>query len=105
MNQRNFRTNGNEGSGMFDAEHNNYRRAFWIAVIAIVVLAVVASVLWWRLSHAGTPSQPGKVSKSSQPMEAIPSSGNTSGSESTSLGNTQAGNLQEVPLAPIQLTP
>src|SRR5947207_4354744 len=38
-------------------------------------------------------------------MEAMPSSGNASGSESTSLGDTQVGNLQEVPLAPIELTP
>src|SRR5439155_10115850 len=104
MNERNFKTNANEGSGMFHAEHNNYRRAFWIAVTATIVLAVVASALWWRLSHAGTPSQPGNVS-TSQPMEATPSSGNAPGSESTSLGDTQDGNLQEVPLAPIQLTP
>jgi len=104
MNEGNFKTNANEGSGMFHAEHNNYRRAFWIAVTATIVLALIASLLWWRLSHAGTPSQAGN-SSTSQPMEAMPSSGNMSGSESTSLGDTQAGNLQEVPLAPIQLTP
>ena len=104
MNERNFKTNANEGSGMFHAEHNNYRRAFWIAVTATIVLAVVASVLWWRLSHAGTPSQAGN-SSTIQPMEAMPSSGNASGSESTSLGDIQDGNLQEVPLVPIQLTP
>src|ERR1700693_2777656 len=104
MNERNFKTNANEGSGMFHTEHNNYRRAFWIAVTATIVLAVVASVLWWRLSHAGTPSRAGNSSPH-QPMEAMPSSGSASGSESTSLGDTQAGNLQEVPLAPIQLTP
>src|SRR3989449_4184056 len=104
MNERNFKTNANEGSGMFHAEHSNYRRAFWIAVTATIVLAVVASVLWRRFSHAGTPSQAGN-SSTSQPMEAMPSSGNTSGSESTPLGHTQDGNLQEVPLVPIQLTP
>jgi len=89
---------------MFHAEHNNYRRAFWIAVTATIALALVASVLWWRLSHPGTPSQAGN-SSASQPMEAMPSSGNASGSEPTSLGDAQAGNLPEVPLAPIQLTP
>src|SRR2546422_1090079 len=103
MNERNFKTNANEGSGMFHAEHNNYRRAFWITVTATIVLAVVASVLWWRLTHAGTPSQAGN-SSTSQPMEAMPSSGDASGSESTSLGHTQDRNLQEVPLVPIQLT-
>ena len=104
MNERDFHTNANEGSGMFHAEHNNYRRAFWIAVTATIVLAVVASVLWWRLSHGGTPSQAGN-SSTSQPMEAMPSSGNASSSESTALGDTQDGNLQEAPLVPIQLTP
>ena len=45
MNERNFKRNANEGSGMFHAENNNYRRAFWIALTATIVLAVVASVL------------------------------------------------------------
>ena len=55
---------------MLRTEHNNYRRAFWIAVTATIVLAVVASVLWWRLSHPGTPSQAGN-SSTNQAMEAI----------------------------------
>src|SRR5229473_2554463 len=73
MNERNFKANANEGSNMLRTEHDKYRRAFWIAATGAVALAIVASVLWWRLSHAGTTSQ--------------------------------TGNMQETPLAPIQLTP
>lgn len=91
---------------MLRREHNNYRRAFWIALTTTVVLATVASVLWWRLSHAGTGSQPGNSSptESMEPM-AQPSSANTSGSEPAAGGNHQAGNMPETPLAPFQLTP
>ena len=39
---------------MLRPEDNSYRRAFWIAAAATVVLAIVAAVLWWRLGHAGT---------------------------------------------------
>src|SRR6202171_1537899 len=106
MNERNFRTNANEGSEMLRAEHNNYRRAFWIAVTTTIVLAIVASVLGWRLSHTGTALQPGAPS-ASESMKAMAqtSSANASGSESGSTGDSQAGNMQETPLAPIQLTP
>src|ERR1700694_3134991 len=106
MNERNFRMNANEGSDMLHTENKNYRRAFWIALTTTVVLAIVASVLWWRLSHAGTASQPGHRS-TSQPMEAMaqPSSGNASDSEPGSAGDAQTGNMQETPRAPIQLTP
>ncbi len=81
---------------MLHTEQNNYRRAFWIAAIATVVLAIVASVLWWRLTHAGPASQPGATS-ASESMDAMAqtSSANASGS----------GNVQETPLAPFQLTP
>src|SRR5882762_6025663 len=106
MNERNFKTNANEGSDMLRTENNNYRRAFWIALTTTIVLAIVAAVLWWRLSHTGTPSQTG-ASSTREPMEpmAQTSPANASGSEPGAGGDPQAGNMQETPLAPIQLTP
>jgi RND family efflux transporter MFP subunit len=106
MNERNVRTNANEGSDMLRTENNNYRRAFWIALTTTLVLAIVASVLWWRLSHAGASSQPGNssASESMKTMEQT-SSANASGSEPAVGGDSQAGNMQETPLAPFQLTP
>ena len=91
---------------MLRTEGNNYRRAFWIALTTTVVFAIVASVLWWRLSHASTASQPG-ASSASESMEAMAqtSSANASGSEQGAGGDPQAGNMQETPLAPFQLTP
>jgi Cu(I)/Ag(I) efflux system membrane fusion protein/cobalt-zinc-cadmium efflux system membrane fusion protein len=105
MNDRDFITNTNEGSTMPRREHDNYRRAFWIAATIIVVLAIVASVLWWRLSHAGTALQPGGSASGSMAAMEQPSSGNTSDSEPRSAGDSQASNFQETPRAPIQLTP
>ena len=106
MNERNFRTSANEGSEMSRTDHNNYRRAFWIALSTTVVFAIVASVLWWRLSHAGPDSQPG-TSSASESMEAMAqtSSANASGSEQRAGADPQTGNMQETPLAPFQLTP
>jgi Cu(I)/Ag(I) efflux system membrane fusion protein/cobalt-zinc-cadmium efflux system membrane fusion protein len=106
MNERNFRTNANEGSDMLHTEPNNYRRAFWIALTTTVVLAIVAFVLSWRLSHAGAASQPANNS-ASESMKAMAqtSSTNASGSEPGAGGDSQAGNMQETPLAPFQLTP
>src|ERR1700688_2560618 len=106
MNERNLRTNANEESDMLDTENNNYRGEFWIALTTTIVLAIVASVLLWRLSHAGTVSQSAHNS-ASQPMEVMaqPSSGNASGFEPGMGGDPQARNMQETPLAPIQLTP
>ena len=91
---------------MLSTEHDSYRRAFWVAVTATVVLAIVAALLWWRLSHAGTASQPGN-SAASQSMDGMAqtSSANVSNSGSGSAGEAQTGNMQEMPLAPIQLTP
>jgi RND family efflux transporter MFP subunit len=104
MNERHFGTNAKEESDMLRTEHNNYRQAFWIAVTTTVVLAIVASILWWRLSHAGTASKTGDTS-ASESMEAMahPSSANSSGSEPGA--DPQAGNMLETPLVPIQLTP
>src|SRR2546427_6365693 len=103
MNERNFRMNAKEGSDMLHTENNNYRRAFWIALTTTIVLTIVASVLWWRLSHTGTPSQPGPASESKS-MEAMAQAApvNASGSEPGSAGGPQTGNMQEMPLAPIQ---
>ncbi len=91
---------------MLHTEQNNYRRAFWIAAIATVVLAIVASVLGWRLSHAGPSTQSGN-SSADESMEAMshPASANALGSEPRAAGDPQAGNMQEMPLVPIQLTP
>ncbi len=91
---------------MLHTEHNNYRRAFWIVLTTTIVLAIVASVLWWRLSHTQTMSHTGGTS-ASESMEAMAQtpSANASGSESGAAGDPQIGNMQETPLAPIQLTP
>src|SRR6266478_7424989 len=106
MNERNFRTNVNEGSDMLRPEDNSYRRAFWIAATATVVLAIVAAVLWWRLGHAGTLSQRGSSSTSeSMARMAQSSSANASDSGPGSAREEQSGNMRETPLAPIQLTP
>jgi RND family efflux transporter MFP subunit len=106
MNERNFRTNANEGPDMLHTEHNNYRRAFWIVLTTTIVLAIVVSVLWWRLSHTRTMSHTGGTS-ASESMEAMAQtpSANASSSESGAAGDPQIGNMQETPRTPIQLTP
>ncbi|MGH9513217.1 MAG: efflux RND transporter periplasmic adaptor subunit [Terriglobales bacterium] len=102
MSELNLKGNVSEEPKMPNPEANNYRRAFWIAVLTTTVLAIVASALWWRLNHLGTGSQSGAGSA----MEAMsqPSSANASGSQPGS-GEMQADNMQQTPLAPIQLTP
>jgi RND family efflux transporter MFP subunit len=107
MNERDLRTNTSErGQIMPNQEPNAYRRAFWIVLVTTVVLAIVASVLWWRLSHAGAMSKPGSGS-ASHPMQGMAesSSANATDSEPGSAGEMQTVNLQETPLAPIQLAP
>ena len=103
MNGRNLQTNAPKGSNMTRAEENKYRQAFWIAVSAVVVLAIVASVLWWRLSHGGAMSQSGS---SSDPMKGMAQTSSTGASDSEpgSASEMQM-KMQETPLAPIQLTP
>ncbi len=91
---------------MLRTEHDSYRRAFWVAVTATVVLAIVAAILWWRLSRAGTASQPGSESASQSMDTTVQTpSPNTSDSGPGSAAEAQTGNMQEMPLAPIQLTP
>src|SRR6266568_3537590 len=104
MNEHKFRPNVSEEANMLRTEQNNYRRAFWIAVSTTIALAIVASALWWRLSHSGAASQPGKDS-ASEPMEALAQTSNTSESQAGAAGEMQMSNMQEAPRAPIQLTP
>jgi len=91
---------------MSNPEPNVYRRAFWIALISTITLAVVATVLWWRLSSVGTASQhaAGSANDPTQGM-AQTSSGSMSESGPGSAGEMQTSNMAETPLAPIQLTP
>src|SRR5439155_14533711 len=71
MNERDSRTKTNEREQfMPNPEPNVYRRAFWIALIATITLAIVATVLWWRLSHTTADSRAGD-SSAGRPMEAI----------------------------------
>lgn len=92
---------------MLNEERNRYRRAFWIALAATVVLAVVALSLWWRLNQAATGAQPGNNSANSEPRAAMgqPSSASGSGSEPETTGDPRADNMQKTSRAPIQLTP
>jgi len=102
MNEHNAGANTSEGLEMLNT-HTNYRRAFWIVLATTVVLAAVASFLWWRLNHA-TPTPQGA---SFNPMQSMGQTSlpNASDSEPASAGGAQTGNMQETPLAPIQLTP
>src|SRR6266704_4469318 len=102
MNEHNAAANTNEGLEMLNT-HTNYRRAVWIVLATTVVLAAVASFLWWRLNHA-TPTPQGA---SSNPMQSMGQTSlpNASDSEPGSTGSAQTGNMQETPLSPIQLTP
>jgi RND family efflux transporter MFP subunit len=105
MNELDRSTNANEGSKMLHTKQINYRQAFWIAVTATVIFAIAASVLWWRLTHAGAAAQPGASSAGqstdpmthtvSYPLDTGPGSG----------GEGQMSDMRETPLAPIQLTP
>jgi RND family efflux transporter MFP subunit len=107
MNERDLRINSSaRGQIMPNREPNVYRRAFWIALVAAVVLTVVASVLWWRLSLVGAMSKPGSGSASG-PLQAISENSSADGSDSEpgSAGEMQTGIVQDTPLSPIQLTP
>jgi len=107
MSEHDFRTNASEGADILNEERNRYRRAFWIALAATVVVAIVALSLWWRLNQAATGAQPGNNSANSEPMAAMgqPSSASGSGSEPETTGDPRADNMQETSRAPIQLTP
>ncbi len=81
---------------MPNSEPNAYRRAFWLALFATIALAIVSSALWWRLNQARPAAQFGG-SSSTGPMETM--------TQPSSSGEMQTENMQETPLAPIQLTP
>jgi RND family efflux transporter MFP subunit len=102
MNKRDFRENTSEGLEMLST-HTNYRRAFWSVLATAILLAAVASFLWWRLNHA-TRSQ---SNSNSEAMQAMTQNSSTSASDSEpgSAGGAQTIDMQETPLAPIQLTP
>ena len=104
MSDRNVSTNAGEGANMPRRENDNYRRGFWTALATTVVLLMVSSVLWWRLSHAGPTSQPG-TSSASESSKAHASPEETSGWQPGSAEQSKTGNMQETPVAPIQLTP
>ena len=62
-----------------------------LALSMIAVLAIVASFLWWRLSHAETASQPGKNSASAameEMAQAPPANTSRSKSDSASQAAT-----------------
>jgi len=83
---------------MPSGSNNNYRRAFWIAIATTIALLIVSSVLLWRLNHAGTSSQ-----SKGGPAQQSPDEMTQTSPEGTD--QKQSVNTQEIPLAPIQLTP
>ena len=107
MTERDFRTNASEGADMLHLERNRYRRAFWIALSATMVLAIVASILCWRLNHVAIASKTGNSSAKSETMAAIgqPASASSSSSEPEKREDARADNMHETQRAAIQLTP
>lgn len=97
MTERNLTTDADEGSNMQSRTNDNYRRAFWVALAAVIVLAAVSSVLWWRLSHARNSAQPNRGAPTQQPHSETP--------QVAQEDQQQAANVPESPLASIQLTP
>lgn len=80
---------------------NVYRPAFLVSLSATIFLAVLAAFLWWRLSHVVPPQ-----SGNNAPMASMDTM--TQGdlpSDVSSSADKAPANLQEVSLAPIQLTP
>lgn len=104
MNNRDLKTNSSEKGLYMSNTDRTYRRAFWLVLAAAVMFAVTASVLWWRLSHFGV-SQPAANSKTDSMQGMATTSPNATNSGEGSAGDAQAGNTQDIPLAPIQLTP
>ena len=84
------------------AETRKYRRAFWIVLVAAIAFAVIAAVLWWRLST--------KASVTDREPMAAPSGGGTSPTQAAmpaiaSRGTTAPAPPAEAQVAPIQLSP
>jgi RND family efflux transporter MFP subunit len=81
-------------------QRDKYRRAFLITLLAAVVLAMAAAVLWWRL-HA---TQSAHVEKQTTPAESM--AGMTQAMTQEPTGGSAATMPQaEVPIAPFQLSP
>lgn len=76
--------------------NDNYRRAFWVAVVAVIALSGVSFALWWRLTHAGGASQP--VDRAQEPFDEMTQAAQED-------ANKNQPTMQESPVAPIQLTP
>jgi len=105
MNDRNLKAISSEKGLTMSNMDRIYRRAFWIVLPAAVVFALTASVLWWRLSHTGA-SQPAANSMTDSMQGMAPTSPSVStNSADGPTAEMQTGNMQDVPLAPIQLTP
>ena len=105
MSDHDFRTStGESGQIVPDPQPNAYRRAFWIAAVAAVTLAVVATVLGWRLSQVGVMSKPGGGSTTAPTLGIAEGAAGVPESE-LSAGEMQNGPLAGTPVAPIQLTP
>jgi Cu(I)/Ag(I) efflux system membrane fusion protein/cobalt-zinc-cadmium efflux system membrane fusion protein len=105
MNDRGLNPNSSEKGLDMSNTDPTYRRAFWIVLSAAVVFAIAASVLWWRLTHAGM-AQPAASSMTDSMQGMTPtSSSDSANSGARSVGDMQSSNMQDVPLAPIQLTP
>jgi Cu(I)/Ag(I) efflux system membrane fusion protein/cobalt-zinc-cadmium efflux system membrane fusion protein len=99
MNEQLAKTNNEKGTIMSNA--NVYRPAFLVSLSATIFLAVLAAFLWWRLSHVVPPQ-----SGNNAPMASMDTM--TQGdlpSDVSSSADKAPANLQEVSLAPIQLTP
>ena len=64
---------------------------FGLRWLASITLTVVASVLWWRLSHAGAMSQPANSSATAAAMQDM--SANVSDSEHSSTAEMQGANV------------
>lgn len=97
MTERNLTTDADEGSNMQSRTNDYYRRAFWVALAAVIVLAAVSSALWWRLSHARNSARPNWGATTQQPHSETP--------QVAQEDQQQAANVPESPLASIQLTP
>jgi len=97
MSERNSRTNANDGSDMPRIEHNNYRRAFFVTLLATIVLAVGVAVMWWRLHMSRTAQVEPSIAQTSEAAQPP--------MRSMSAEHLGAPTQPEMALAPMQLSP
>ena len=81
-------------------KHAAYRRkqvssGFLDCATTTIALAIVASVLWWRLSHAGAASQPGNRLRKRSPWKLSHKLSNASDSGAGAAGEMQMSNTQD----------